>query len=480
MAELILNSWRVQLPEEDRNLLDFLRDDAGLTAAKPTCRTGDCSACLVLLGEIPAGEIEPRYRVVNTCLLTTGRTAGCHVITTEGLTGAGPSRPPAPSLGAPALSPGVTAPLTPVQRTLLEQGGIQCGYCTPGVVIALTAGLINGTPLEAAVSGNLCRCTGYAGIRRACALLEAQFPRRRLTLAEAASLGILPAAVAEAARALAPQHPEPLRPPGEETVVGGATDLAVQRPQDTGPRLRAHRVPGLRGITLEGGHLRIGGAVTVAELQESPLVAAAWPALGPFLDQFASPGIRNSATIGGNIVNASPAADLTVVLLALGADVALAGPNGGRTVPLHAFHLGYRVTDLHPHELLTAIRIPRNGDGAFRLHALKVARRAHDDITSVTSALVAGPGAEGRFGEVRFSAGGVAPVPLLLSDVAAALTGRPATVATVQAALPVLDDAVTPIDDVRGSARYKRDLLRHQLVAHLAALFDLDWQECLA
>jgi xanthine dehydrogenase small subunit len=465
--ELILNDRRHPVPDPGANLLDLLRA-AGLTGTKPACRGGDCGACQVLLGELAPGATEPRYLPVNTCLLTAGRAIGCHVITVEGLTAR-------PDVAAPhhSLRP------TPVQRALVDGGGVQCGYCTPGFVMAITGALLAGTPLLDAVDGNLCRCTGYSGIRRACATLEADFPRRPLTLAEAAAAGLLPATVADAAASLATLPPAELRP-GD--VVGGETDWAVQHPYESGrAETRLHRVPALRAIAAEGDSIAIGAAVTVAELMDSPEIAAAWPALPEFLALFASPGIRASATVGGNLANASPAADIAVVLLALGAEVEI----GERRLPLEDFYLGYKQTALAPGEVITRVRIPRNADGTRRLHAIKVSKRPHDDITSVTSAVVAQVDDDAvppRLGDVRVAAGGVAPVPLLLRETASALAGAPVDAETVRAAAATARAEATPIDDLRGSADYKRALLGNQVIAHLDDLVPgaVDWQEALA
>ncbi|MGM0386235.1 MAG: FAD binding domain-containing protein [Actinomycetota bacterium] len=477
--EMILNGSPLPVPDPGTNLLDLIRQTAGLTGTKPACRGGDCGACLVLLGEVPPGATEPRYLPVNTCLLTAGRAIGCHVITVEGLTArADAAAPPRTPGGTPTAPPFPSVPLTPVQRALVEHGGVQCGYCTPGFVMALTGALFAGTSLLDSVDGNLCRCTGYAGIRRACAALEAQFPRRPLTLTEAAAAGLLPAAIADAATSLTPLPPEPLGPGG---VIGGETDWGVQHPYESGiTATRLHRVPELRAITADGEWIAIGAAVTVAELKNSELVAAAWPTLPEFLELFASPAIRASATVGGNLANASPAADLAVVLLALGAEVEITGPDGERTLPLEEFNLGYKTTALKPGEVIARVRIPGNADGTRRLHTIKVSKRPHDDITSVTSAVVGQVGSTSH-GEVRLAAGGVAPVPLLLRETASALAGAPVDVETVRAAVATARAEATPIDDLRGSATYKRALLGNQVIAHLDALFPgtIDWREAL-
>lgn len=445
MPRLTLNDEVVDLPEEDANLLGWLRD-RGLVAAKPGCLGGDCGACQVLLGEVAPGASEPAYRAVNSCLLTTDLVAGCQVVTVEGL-GAAP---------------------TIVQRALAEEGAIQCGYCTPGLVIALTAGLLNGTPARAAASGNLCRCTGYAGIARACDKLAGASASAPLQ-----PDALLPDAVLRAGRALRPLEPLALDAVAATAPLGGNTDEGVRHPhaRAAGHHRALRRVPELRGISVADGALRLGAAVTIAELQADPAVARAWPPLAPHLERFGSPAIRNVATVGGNLANASPVADLAVVLLALGAEVEIAGPAGRRTVPLAGFFHGYKRTDLRAGELVVAVTVPANADGAARLHAEKVARRPYDDIASVCSALVVTGGDAGTFGEVRLSAGGVAPVPTLLGATASALAGRPATAAVVRDALALVPDEVAPIDDVRGSASYKRRLLQHVVVAHVAALY---------
>lgn len=465
MPRLIVNADVVDLPAaRDAPLLDFLREEAGLTAAKPACRGGDCGACLVLLGEIPPGGSEAVYRSVNSCLLATGRVAGCHVISPEGLAGDTP---------------------TPVQQALIDHGGIQCGYCTPGLVIALTGALLNGEPLLEAAGGNLCRCTGYAGIRRACAALEAALPRRRRSLSEAARLGLLTPAVAKAGLQLTALPEEALHGPGRLRIAAGDTDWSVQHAHQAlgaTPCLDLHRIPALRRIECDERFLDIGAAVTVAELRDSPPAIEDWPGWREVLGRFASPSIRHSATVGGNLVNASPVADLAVILLVLDAELAIDAPSGVRRMPLSAFYQGYHRTGLVPGELLLSVRVPRNAGGARQLHAEKVAKRSGDDIASVNSAMLidaSGP-RSGRFSGVRLSAGGVGPYPLRLAHAAAALEGQPTTPATLCRAMAAVDCDIAPIDDIRGSAVYKAALLKHLLVAHVTALCPgFPWRECL-
>lgn len=441
-------------------LLDFLRNELCLTAAKPGCGSGDCGSCLILAGEMREGDTMPRYRTINSCIATVGQLAHAHVITPEGLNG---------------------EHLTVVQQALVAEGAVQCGYCTPGLTIALTAALLNGDSLPDALAGNLCRCTGYAGIRRAGAVLSARFPVARLSLAEAEHAGLLPAALVAAAQRLPvlPAPPFIARGP----VMAGASDWAVQHPHrapDRQPVVQLHHIPALRHIHVDEHRIELGAAVTIDELLHIPALLGDWPPLPDVVAHFASPSIRHLATLGGNIANASPVADLAVLLLALDASLVIKGEAGERTQALSTFYTGYHRTALAHDELITRIHIPRNTNGA-RLHVEKVAKREHDDIASVNSAFCVLPGPAGRFGQIRFSAGGVAPCPLLLSRTADVLVGKPLHADSVRTALQVLPTEISPIDDSRGSARYKQQLLQHLLVAHVTTLFpEIGFKECLA
>ncbi len=457
MREVLINTERVTLPANTSgSLLRFLREVRGLTATKPACTGGDCGACLILL-VAPTRDGRPaRFKAVNSCLLMPEQVEGCVLITPEALA--------APEGG-----------LNPVQQILVEQGAIQCGYCTPGLSIALTAALLNGEALLDAAAGNLCRCTGYGGIRRACAALEKHFPCRPRSLDEAVTAGLLSSAVVSAIQAASAGEVEAdeaaLMASGD--LVAGGTDWSVQHAHraqtEPAPGLLSH-LPQLQGIRLSATCVDLGAAVTVGELQQCQELSRLWPALPGLFEHFASPGIRNSATIGGNLANASPIADLAVLLLALEAELLLHGEKGERGLSLASFYRGYKQTVLEPGETIARVQIPLEPER--QLSWEKVCRRPYDDIASVNSALTETvDGNAGRFGRVRISAGGVGPVPLVLHRTAAALEGKPVSVATVRAALGMIADEITPIDDLRGTAGYKAALLRHQVIAHLVRLY---------
>lgn len=442
-------------------LLDFLRRDRRLTGTREGCREGDCGACTVLLGSAEQGRV--RYRAVVSCLLPLAEAEKRHVVTIEGLNG---------------------RELTPVQQALVSEGASQCGFCTPGIVVSLTAFLLNSRELQeeealTAIQGNVCRCTGYTSIRRALERLLrdlrpllAGAPDRLQALVE---LGVLPGYFAGIVpRLLAQGEAKPGKRPAKKTdavVLGGGTDLYVQRGHELPDRelLLISRQTGYSGIWPAPDRLFIGSATTVEDIRNSPLLQVVLPDLSRQLLSVSSLQIRNRATIGGNIVNASPIGDLSVIFLALDARVAMFGPKGMREMPLGDFFLGYKKLALQKNEFMVWVSIPVPENGWF-FSFEKVARRRVQDIASINSGLGLQMAGE-RIAVAHLSAGGVAPVPLYLKAASAFLVGKPVSAGLVRELAQVADKEIAPISDVRGSAAYKRALLRRLLAAHFLELF---------
>ncbi|MFO7608935.1 MAG: FAD binding domain-containing protein [Candidatus Krumholzibacteriia bacterium] len=437
--------------------LAWLRRGRQWTGTREGCNEGECGACAVLLGEPAPGGV--RYRAVASCLLPVGELAGRHLVTIEGLN---------PPVG-----------LNPIQQALVDEGAPQCGFCFSGFVVSLTGFFLTSADFAvgdavAAIDGNLCRCTGYASILRAVTRLCEELPCRLDTgtarVPRLVAAGLLPASFLDAGAQLAALGPWPVAP-SDAPLMAGGTDLLVQRREALadGDAVFVSRRPYLRTVTRDLDGLVIGGGVTVTELAESADAAAVLPVLREMAPWFGSTLIRNRATVAGNIVNASPIADLVMVLLAADAVLELASPRGsGRSVPLAAFYRGYKELDLRPGEVVRAVRVPQPPPGA-RFSFQKVSRRRILDIASVTScAMLLLDGGVVR--TARLAVGGVAPVPLLAKGAAAALEGRPLDAAAVLAAAGALDREIAPIDDVRGAAAYKRLLAGRILMAHVLEL----------
>lgn len=252
---------------------------------------------------------------------------------------------------------------------------------------------------------------------------------------------------------------------GDVTILAGGTDLM---PQSHAGRvtlrhglLNIRRVPELAGIARDGDAMRIGALVTMSELMNDPLVRAHFPILVDACDHFASDQLRNAATVGGNVCNASPAGDTLPPLLVLDAEAELASmPNGtidARRVPLAAFFTGPGKTVRAPHELLTAIRVPMPR-ARFVAKFFKFGTRPALDISAIAIA-VAGVRSGPTLRDVRVAYGAVAPVPMRAPKTEAALDGTPLDAESIAWIAAVARDEVRPIDDVRASAWYRRELV---------------------
>ena len=467
MIHFILNDQEVHTDRPAGEVvLDFLRNQERLTGTKESCREGDCGACMVLLGSQQEGAM--RYQPVTSCLLPLGEVHGKHLVSIEGLNGDA---------------------LNAIQRALVDRGAVQCGYCTPGLVVALTAFLLSAPTLSLpraleAVAGNLCRCTGYAAIKRALEALCQRFSVECLQEADRprklVAWGILPdyfRRIPERVRQLPAPATTAHLP--EATVVAGGTDLFVQEPERlvTAPLdfLSGHEA--LRGIWVTEQRCFIGAATTVEEMRASPVLRQWLPTLSEDFRRIGSTPVRGRATLGGNLVNASPTGDLIVFFLALNPTVALEEQGKQREVALKDFYLGYKRLAKNEHELLRWLRFePPLNPAGFSFE--KVAKRQSLDIASVNSALYVEI-ADGLIQRIGLSAGGVAPIPLWLGHTAAYLIGKPLAVDHLRAATAIAQEDISPIGDVRGAADYKRLLLRQLIHAHFLKLFpqEIHWED---
>jgi len=437
--------------------LAWLRERQGLHGTKEGCGEGECGACAVLFGEPDGRGIA--YRAVPSCLLPLDELPGRHLVTIEGL------NPP--------------AGLNPIQQQLVDEGAPQCGFCFPGLVVSLTGWFLESADLAvsdglAAIDGNICRCTGYAAIARAIrALATAYGPRldpARPRVAQLVEWGVLPGWFTTAAARLAASGlvaPQTAAIAPTAVALAGGAALLVQQPDLAAAMDLAYlsRRPELRRIERELDELVIGGGVTIAELARSPEFQALVPDAPAILARFASTLIRNRATVAGNLVNASPIGDVTVLLLALDAELVLTRDGKRRTLPLRDFYRGYKQLARDPGELVHAVRLPA-GTAGDQVSFEKVSQRRFLDIASVNSAARIRL-AQGTLERITLAVGGVAPVPLVARDTARFLAGRPLDPAVARQAADVLAGEIAPISDVRGSADYKRELARRVLYAHL-------------
>ncbi len=460
MLEFFVNRERVAVvAPPGAVLLDVLRGELGLKGTKEGCREGDCGACSVLIGERTKRGVV--YSSAASCLLPVGSLHGQHIVTIEGLTETG---------------------LSPIQQAIVDEGATQCGFCTPGIVVALAGFLLTSESFsvadaEAAVEGNICRCTGYASIRRATQRLVTQLADvdadQSTRLEQLVGGGLLPSYFLDIPKSLDAIDPEHAPSPdaGPAVRVSGGTDLFVQQADQLvdGELRFLGNDESLKGIERIDDTVVIGAATPVESLLHDPLVQDLFPKWPDLLRLVSSTLIRNRATLAGNIVNASPIGDLSILLLALDAQLTIRSGGCLRHAALDVFYHGYKQFDLKSEEIIENVIIPIPATGSLT-NFEKVSRREHLDIASVNTALSVTVEA-GIITRARVAAGGVAPVPLFMKQSSDWLSGQPVSPATVTDLLSVADAEIAPISDVRGSETYKRRLLRRLLVAHFVELF---------
>ncbi|MGW9119100.1 xanthine dehydrogenase small subunit [Streptomyces sp. NPDC055663] len=457
--------------------LDFLRE-RGLTGTKEGCAEGECGACSVLVAR-PGVNKPTDWVAVNACLIPVAALDGQEIITSEGLATAGePGKPPT---------------LHPVQEEMAVRGGSQCGYCTPGFICSMAAEYYrptrcahadsadstgseastdaehgpNGFDLHA-LSGNLCRCTGYRPIRDAAFAVGAPTEedplaqrREQSPPAPAATEYIQDSSVFLRKSTLA-ETLELLRERPDAVVVAGSTDWGVEvniRARRADCVVAIDRLSELRELRVESDHIEIGAALTLTEIErrldgDVPLLAELFP-------QFASRLIRNGATLGGNLGTGSPIGDSPPVLLALEASVVLTDADGEREVPLADYFTGYRQSVRRPGELIRSVRIPLPLSQVVAFH--KIAKRRFDDISSVAVAFALDI-EDGIVRKARIGLGGVAATPIRSLATEAALEGKPWVAETVEAAARALRGEGTPMNDHRASALYRSAMLGQSLL----------------
>ena len=420
-------------------LLDWLRA-VGLTGTKEGCAEGDCGACTVVI-EAPDGARAP----VNACLMTLGQAHGLALRSVEGLS--------APD-GAPH----------PVQAAMLAAEATQCGFCTPGIVMSLYAHARMGGDAHEALAGNLCRCTGYRPILDAMAALPAAedaAPASPMTDITAHGPPehrfFLPRSLDETLRLRREQ-------PGAWILAGG-TDLGLrfsEHRENPGSIICLRDVAELRGITAGPEGFSVGAAEPYAALLDQIADDPDFAAFAGLLRRLGSRQIRALGTLGGNLGTASPIGDALPPLLALGARVTLAAPDGAREVPVEDFLLGYRRNALRPDEVIARIFMPRPKPSAI-FAAEKLSRRHDQDISAIgLSVLLERDG--GVITRARIAHGGCGPMAARAPEAEAVLEGAAFTEAQARAAGEALARAITPMDDLRGTAEYRRVAARNLLL----------------
>jgi carbon-monoxide dehydrogenase small subunit/xanthine dehydrogenase small subunit len=410
----------------DQRLLDVLRQDLRLTGAKDGCGKGECGSCTVIVDS----------RAVNACLMMAYQADGVTVETVEGLA-AGDE-------------------LHPLQEAFIETGAVHCGACTAGFLMAAKA-MFDAEPSTSArdarwlLAGNLCRCTGYAKIVQAASVVAG---RLEPTRAVARSPGVAPSyfrprSLEEALEILAQR-------PGEARPVAGATDLLARAgPGSAGldALFDVTAVPEMQGIEERDSELWLGALTTYTDAAASPLVARHAPALRTACGLAGGPQVRNRATLGGSLARAAPWADPLPPLLAADAVVEIVSVSSRRDVPVDAFLSGPGETALAPDELIVGVRVPRREGvrGAFQ----RLAQRRGPAVAKISVA-AAMTFKDGRPDWVRVAMGAAGETVTRCLATETALLGGGYD--SLQRAKDAIREEARPVDDLRSSSEYRREM----------------------
>lgn len=458
---LFVNGVREELTGENAfmTVAEFLRYQRGLTGTKVVCAEGDCGACTILVSRMHNGKLGP-YKAINSCISFMYLLDKCHLITVEGLK--------------------KNDELHPVQKAMVENHGAQCGYCTPGFICAMASLAEDAKkekfPLEEKrvknyLTGNLCRCTGYDSIiKSGCAVdlkatpelssyyNDAAIEKELATLKGSVKLSwekksiFLPESVDEATVAKKERSPR---------MISGATDLGVVSNKgklELTEMLSLNNIASLYSVEETATHLVIGAKASLDELERKTVKL--FPEFSRMLHIFASPQIKNTCTLVGNLINASPIADTIPFLRVAEAEIVLRSTSGERIVNVNDFIKGgYKELDLKTDEMVTHIRLPKTRS-EFKLY--KISTRKDLDISAVTFAA--------RYAlrndvieEFSLALGGVGAAVLRMPAIEAQAKGQNISQTLFKKLAREVKTSIKPLSDVRGSADY-RLALAHNLM----------------
>jgi len=469
-VRFVLDGEVIQVDDVDptRTVLQFLREDLGRRGTKEGCAEGDCGACTVVLAEVNRAGDDLELKAVNSCIQFLPTIDGKELITVESL--------------APDSND-----LHPVQRAMVQNHGSQCGFCTPGFVMSLFA-LYKNTDkpsrqqIDDALAGNLCRCTGYrpiiaaaqemyAGVqdeadwlRQPCGAAkqaEERIARLRdlqrkdtLELEHVGRRFIAPTNCAALAKVYV-DNPD-------ATILAGGTDVGLwvtKQHRELETVIYTGRVAELTELTVSKTHIEVGAAVTLSELV--PVLVEHYPGLDELFRRFASPPIRNAATLGGNIANGSPIGDSMAALMVIGASLLLRTGGSERELPLDEFYHDYQVNDFAPGEFLVTIRIPLP-DKAAVVRSQKWSKRFDQDISAVCTAYRLELDGD-RVASFRMACGGLAAIVKRAAHCEAQLDGAPWNEESIDKACAALAKDFQPISDMRASAEIRLRVVQNLL-----------------
>ena len=437
---IYINNKKVEVTNvyHDITLLDWLRNYHKITGTKEGCAEGDCGACSVIINKKNKEDSKP----INSCLVRLGQVIGSNITTIEGL--------------------GCDKNPHPLQMAFSNEYASQCGYCTPGFIISgvslINSGkVVNNDTINDAISGNLCRCTGYSPIIKAIKSVsdrKTKFKKVEMINKEKkVRFGNI--------TYLKPNNLKELKDYLEVKsfqFIAGGTDLNLQRPiinEKENNIICLSSIKELNFIKKFKEKMVLGGAVTIENFLDS--VRSKMPELIEILQRFGSPQIRNQGTIGGNLCTSSPIGDLAPLLMVLNSDINVFGKNGIKKTNIKNFFKGYRKNILKKDEIILSIEIPYPNK-KNKIFSWKLSKRYDQDISTISLAINIQT-QKNIIKEIQMAAGGVAATPKSLDKLCKSMLEKKLDDA-IDFATENLDKFIQPISDLRGSSHYRLEAMK--------------------
>ncbi|MDE0157783.1 MAG: FAD binding domain-containing protein [Gammaproteobacteria bacterium] len=446
-VEFTLNGQQRSIDTEPRaTLLSVLREQLDLRGCKYGCGEGECGACTVLLNGRP----------ITSCMTLAGQVNGLDVVTIEAM--------PEDAIGKHVVT------------AFADTGAVQCGFCTPGFILA-TQYLLSkkSTPsrddIRAAVAGNLCRCTGYtkivdAGIA-ASHRLGSQLPKKEKIISNTTTCSddnfVRPNSLGEVLQLL--------RQDTGYKLVCGSTDISVhyEHSLKDNKYIDLSAVADLDFIREENDSIIIGAATTYSDIIESSAVQEWANVLSSASREVGGVQIQNLGTLGGNLANASPSADGVPVLIVLGAAAIIRSATTERSVPVEQIAAGPGKTNLHNDEVITEIVIPKRlvPQGGKEVSFFEKFGPRQSQTIAIVSVSFCGSLVNKQLSDVKIALGAVAPTIVRAPKTEAYLMAEPLNEERILEAASILAEECSPIDDIRGSASYRKRLVSGLLIRGL-------------